>query len=185
MIRTNAVSYCSISKDGIIVCDEKIFEERDADILTYFDNISTHFGINYPKFAKMDEMSKLGFLTAEILLKNIPNPTAEYSPYECGILLGNSASSLNTDFSYWDTFKKIPSPATFVYTLPNVVNAEICIRHSFKGENVFFIADRFASSGIAEYADILLKSGTLKFCMYGWVELFKNTYNSIFFAAID
>jgi hypothetical protein len=129
----------------------------------------------------MDTMSKLGFLTAEILLKNIPNPTTEYSPYECGILLSNSSSSLNTDFAYWDTFKQIPSPSTFVYTLPNVVNAEICIRHGFKGENVFFIAENFASSGIAEYADILLKNGALKFCLYGWVELFKDTCNSAFF----
>jgi hypothetical protein len=184
-MRTDVVSYCSISKDGVIVCDGKIFEDREADtnILTYFDNISTHFGINYSKFAKMDAMSKLGFLTAEILLKNIPCPTTKYSPYECGILLSNSSSSLNTDFGYWNTFKQIPSPSAFVYTLPNVVNAEICIRHGFKGENVFFIADSFASSGIAEYADILLTNGNLKFCLYGWVELLKETYNAVFFVA--
>jgi hypothetical protein len=179
----NVVSYCSISKEGVIVNDKKVYNDYDLNILTYFDNISKHFEINYPKFAKMDAMSKLGFLSAEILLKNIPASMTDCSPYECGILLSNSSSSLNTDFNYWDTFKQIPSPSTFVYTLPNAVNAEICIRHGFKGENAFFIADSFASSGIAEYADILLKNGDLKFCLYGWVELFKETCNSMFFAA--
>jgi hypothetical protein len=179
----NVVSYCSISREGITVHDKKVFKDCNANILTYFDDILKHFDINCQKFAKMDAMSKLGFLTAEILLKNIPDPMTDCSPYECGVLLSNSFSSLNTDFNYWNTFKRIPSPSTFVYTLPNIVNAEICIRHGFKGESVFFIAGSFASSGIAEYADILLKSGNLKFCLYGWVELFKDTCNSIFFAA--
>jgi hypothetical protein len=179
----NTVSYCSISKNGIVVDGRKIFEECDTGTLTYFDNILKHFGINYPKFAKMDAMSKLGFLTAEILLGNIPGPASYCSPYECGILLSNSSSSLNTDFNYWNTFGHIPSPSAFVYTLPNIVNAEICIRHGFKGENVFFIADSFASSGITEYADILLKNGNLKFCLYGWVELLRDEYSSVFYAA--
>jgi hypothetical protein len=181
----NIVSYCCIDRTGIIVDGKKVFDGCNTDVLIYFDNILKHFGINYPKFAKMDAMSKLGFLTAEILAENIHEFMKNYSPYECGILLSNSSSSLNTDFNYWNTFKQIPSPSTFVYTLPNAVNAEICIRHGFKGENLFFIADSFESSGVAKYANLLLDNGYLKFCLYGWVELLKDTYNSIIFAAHD
>ncbi|MDR1594145.1 MAG: hypothetical protein LBS43_06650 [Prevotellaceae bacterium] len=175
------VSCCRIDKNGVFVDDKKIFRGCDAAVLTYFDNILKHFEIVYPKFAKMDAMSKLGFLTAEILLKNMPDDIPDCSPYECGILLSNSSSSLNTDFNYWDTFRQIPSPSTFVYTLPNVVNAEICIRHGFKGENMFFIAENFASSGVEEYANFLLDNGTLKFCLYGWVELLNESFDAIIF----
>ncbi|MDR1886768.1 MAG: hypothetical protein LBQ70_02525 [Prevotellaceae bacterium] len=180
---TNFISYCSIDKNGVVVDDKKVFEGTDTDVLTYFDNILKHFEIDCPKFAKMDAMTKLGFLTAEILLNNIPEHVENLSPYECGILLSNSSSSLNTDFNYWDTFKRIPSPSTFVYTLPNVVNAEICIRHGFKGENMFFTADSFASSGVVEYANALFADGSLKFCLCGWVELLKDEYNAVIFAA--
>jgi hypothetical protein len=159
----------------------KFFGKCDTSVLAYFDNILKHFEIDYPRFAKMDAMSKLGFLTAEILLKNIP--VYNHSPYECGVLLSNSSSSLNTDFNYWNTFKQIPSPATFVYTLPNVVNAEICIRHGFKGDSMFFISDDFASSGVAEYANLLLDSGNLRFCLFGWVELMSGSFDSIIYAA--
>jgi hypothetical protein len=178
------ISYCRIDKNGVVADDKKIFDGcGDANVLTYFDNILKHFEIVYPKFAKMDAMSKLGFLTAEILMKNIPDAMPECSSYERGILLSNSSSSLNTDFNYWDTVRQIPSPSTFVYTLPNVVNAEICIRHGFKGENMFFIAGSFASSGVEEYAKFLLNNGNLKLCLYGWVEFLKNSFDSIIFLA--
>jgi hypothetical protein len=179
----NIVSYCRIDKNGVVAGDKKIFDGCDTDVLTYFDDILKHFEINYPRFAKMDAMSKLGFLAAEILLANIQDLRKDYSPHECGIILSNSSSSLNTDFNYWDTFKQIPSPSAFVYTLPNIVNAEICIRHGFKGENMFFIAGSFESSGVEKYANILLDSGILKFCLYGWVELLNDAYNAIIFAA--
>jgi hypothetical protein len=177
----NVISYCRIDKNGVFVDDVELFGGCDAGVPAYFDSIFKHFEICYPRFAKMDAMSRLGFLTAEVLMRNIP--ASGCSPYECGILLGNSSSSLNTDFNYWDTFKQIPSPAAFVYTLPNVVNAEICIRHGLKGDNMFFIADSFASSGVAEYANVLLDGGSLKFCLYGWVELLKDSFESIIFAA--
>jgi hypothetical protein len=173
------ISYCSIDKNGVIAGDEKIYGGQDTDTLSYFDNILKYFKISYPKFAKMDAMSKLGFLTAEILLNRIPEVKTEYSPFECGVLLSNSSSSLNTDFNYWETLKQIPSPSAFVYTLPNVVNAEICIRNGFKGESMFFLANNFASSGVFEYAESLFESGNLKFCLCGWVEILKNDYNSI------
>ncbi|MDR0384446.1 MAG: hypothetical protein LBH60_00035 [Prevotellaceae bacterium] len=180
----NVISSCRINKDGVFVDDRKVFGRYgDSGVLTYFDNILEHFDISYPKYAKMDAMSKLGFLTAEILLDNIPDAGKDCSPYECGVLLGNSSSSLNTDFNYWDTFKYIPSPSMFVYTLPNVVIAEICIRCGFKGENMFFIADSFASSGVEEYAGLMLAGGNLKFCLYGWVELLKDAFDSVIFAA--
>ena len=41
------------------------------------------------------------------------------------------------------------SPALFVYTLPNIVIGEICIRHHFKGENAFFVFKQFDGTFMA------------------------------------
>jgi len=179
----NIISCCSIDRNEVIVDDKKVLERAETDILAYFDKISEHFNIRYPRFAKMDAMAKLGFLTSEIVMNRIPEIKTKYLPFECGVLLSNSSSSLNTDFNYWATVKHIPSPSAFVYTLPNVVNAEICIRHGFKGENMFFTAGNFESSGVIEYANSLFASGNLKFCLCGWVELLNENFNSVIFAA--
>jgi hypothetical protein len=178
----NIISCCSIDRNGVTVDKKKVLERTNTDILTYFDKISEHFKISYPRLAKMDAMSKLGLLTSEIVMNRIPEIKTKYLPFECGVLLSNSSSSLNTDFNYWETVKQIPSPSAFVYTLPNVVNAEICIRNGFKGENMFFTAADFESSGVIEYANSLFESGNLKFCLCGWVELLKENFNSMIYA---
>jgi hypothetical protein len=74
------------------------------------------------------------------LLKDEP---AINDPYATGIVLSNSNASLDADIKYYDSVANIPSPALFVYTLPNIVIGEISIKHSFKGENAFFIFDSF------------------------------------------
>ncbi|MDR1896596.1 MAG: hypothetical protein LBR10_07395 [Prevotellaceae bacterium] len=178
----NITSCCAINKNGVYLNDKVIFEGTGSEMLPYFDSILKYFDIKYPKFVKMDALSKLGFLTAEVLLNSIPWVKTEYLPFECGTLMSNSSSSLNTDFNYWKTVGQIPSPSVFVYTLPNVVNAEICIRNGFKGENMFFIGENFVSSGIIEYANSLFTSGNIKFCLCGWVELLKDNYQSVIFA---
>ena len=91
----------------------------------------------------MDSLSKLGWLAAEILLKDSFNKEALSVRKMSGLVFANANSSLDTDIKYYETAKDIASPALFVYTLPNIVIGEICIRHNFKGENAFFISEQF------------------------------------------
>ena len=53
------------------------------------------------------------------------------------MLLANAASSLHTDIRHQQLIDRegdqAASPAVFVYTLPNVVSGEICIRHKIQG----------------------------------------------------
>lgn len=177
------VSYCSIDKKGVSLNGMPFYNnDSNKDTLAFFDSILHYFEIKYPKYSKMDLLAKLGFLTSEILLSKLPDIKERFSPYDLGILMANKSSSLHTDLHYWETTKQIPSPSAFVYTLPNVVNAEICIRNGFKGENTFLIADDFLSSGIIEYAKILFDKQLVKFCLCGWIELLGDNFNSIIFA---
>jgi hypothetical protein len=178
----NIISYCSINKNGVNIEEKTIFIPNSGKLQTRFDEIARNFEIVYPRYFKMDTMSRLGFLTSEILMKHLPEDIPRHSPCDCGMLTANRSSSLDTDRKYLESTKRIPGPALFVYTLPNVVNAEICIRNGFKGENMFFLAGDFVSSGVIEFAEASFKTGAMKFCLCGWIELLDEDFCSLMFA---
>ena len=88
------------------------------------------------KFYKMDDLCKLGYVAAEYLLKD---KTFAHWKWEC--YLPTPTSSLHTDIRHQQLIDqdgdRAASPAVFVYTLPNVVSGEICIRHKIQGETPF------------------------------------------------
>ena len=139
-----------------------------------------HFGLQYPKFYKMDNLSRLGWLAAELLLKDSFDVSA-YRPEDVAIVLSNANSSLDTDYKYEATTKDIPSPSVFVYTLPNIVIGEICIRHGFKGENAFFLSEGFDAGLIGRYVGYLLEQDIAQACICGWVEWLGGSYKAVLF----
>ena len=128
----------------------------------------------------MDNLCKLGWLASEVLLKGDFNAD-KYSPEEIGIILSNSNSSLDTDMKYAQSIHDIPSPSVFVYTLPNILIGEICIRNQCKGETAFFLFDRFDASFIIQYVNNLMKNDILQVCICGWVDLVLNEYKAVLF----
>jgi hypothetical protein len=139
-----------------------------------------HFGFQYPKFYKMDLLSKLGWLACELLLKEGFEP-GNYQPEDIAVVLSNSNASLDTDYRYMETVKEVPSPAVFVYTLPNIMIGEICIRHKFKGENAFFVFDSFDAGFIHQYVRDLMENGTARACICGWVDVLGPEYKAVLY----
>ncbi|MDB5147103.1 MAG: hypothetical protein JWQ57_1123 [Mucilaginibacter sp.] len=127
----------------------------------------------------MDNLAKLGWLATEILLKDFD--ATRYQPTDIGVVLSNASSSLDADKRYYDSVQEMASPALFVYTLPNIVIGEICIRHHFKGENAFFIFEQFNADFINRYVSVLLEAGQLQACICGWVELLGDDYKAVLF----
>ena len=160
------VSSCKISGSGGL-------SER---LLSLYHSL----GLDYPKFYKMDQLSKLGWLASEILLKDNTILNAMLSE-DIGIVLSNANSSLDTDIKYLDTVADIASPAVFVYTLPNIMIGEISIRNKFKGENAFFIFDRFDADFLELYVGQLLDTGVIKACICGWVDVLGEDYTACLF----
>ncbi len=140
-------------------------------------SVYEHFGFNYPRFYKMDNLCKLGWLSAEILLDGSFDKSL-YQPEDIGLLMANRSSSLDTDIRYFETLKTMASPALFVYTLPNIVLGEICIRHQFKGENDFFIFDSFNAGFIQQYAAHLFATGAWQACICGWIEIMSDDFTA-------
>jgi hypothetical protein len=138
------------------------------------------FDCQYPKFYKMDPLSRLGWIATEILLG--PGwDTTIYRPQDIAIVLSNANSSLDTDRRYNETIRDIPSPSVFVYTLPNIVIGEISIRHGIKGESAFFLSPSFDPVLLANYTRLLLRQGIANAAIVGWVDLLGDDYKAALF----
>lgn len=172
---TCKIEQVSVFKDG-----KQIFENKDAGLSAFLLSVYQHFNLNYPKFYKMDNLSKLGWITAELLLKDSFRKD-KYQPEKVGIVIANSNSSLDNDIKYFDSLKVFASPSLFVYTLPNIVIGEICIRNNFKGEHAFFIQDTFDARFIAQQVNYLLDKGILKACLCGWIDVLEEDYKAVLF----
>lgn len=171
---------CSIADNRVLKDGHVLFENKEPALQPFLFACYQHFNINYPRFYKMDNLSRLGWLAAEILLENSFNKKL-YQPEDTGLVLCNRNSSLDTDLKYYETVKTIASPALFVYTLPNIVMGEICIRHQLKGENDFFIFDAFNAAFIQQYVAHLLATGALEACICGWVDVLNNDYRAVLY----
>ena len=171
-------SSCRISNHTIYKNGEIIFEEKNISFVDFLLAAYTHFNLQYPRFYKMDSLSKLGWLASEIALKD-SFQHENYKPEDVGIVLANANSSLDTDLKYLASTKDFASPSLFVYTLPNIVMGEICIRNKFKGENAFFIHEKFDADFIEQYVNNLVNNNILQACICGWVDVLHESYDAL------
>ena len=173
-------SGCIISNNTVYKNGEVLFDKDETSANDFLLSVYKHFELNYSRFYKMDNLSKLGWLASEILLKDNFKKD-NYKPEDVGIVLSNANSSLDTDLKYMASVSDIPSPSVFVYTLPNIVTGEICIRNNFKGEDAFFIAETFNAEFTESFVNNLLDNNYLQACICGWVELLGNYYKAALF----
>ena len=147
-------------------------------------SVYRHYDIDYPKFFKMDNLCKLAFLSAEVLLQET-TLLEKYPGEEVAIILENASSSLEFDRKHIESIrdrnKYFPSPSVFVYTIPNIMVAEIAIRHKVKGENAVFILEQFDPGFIDHYVSDLFANQQVSCCLTGWVECYGDHYQSVLF----
>jgi len=173
-------SSCVISNNAVRKDGRELFAVEAGNTVDFLTEAYKQSGINYSRFYKMDNLSKLGWLASELLLQDIFTKE-NYRPEEVGVVLSNSNASLDVDLRYMESVRDIASPSLFVYTLPNIVTGEICIRNGFKGEDAFFVFDKFNASFIETYVSNLLDNGNLQACICGWVDFIGNDYKAALF----
>jgi 3-oxoacyl-[acyl-carrier-protein] synthase-1 len=144
--------------------------EKGSALLTelYRNNIG-----DYPKFFKMDTLSKLGFIASELLL-NIEGNRSFEPREDRAVILFNRNASLQADTHYQSTIQDpehfFPSPAAFVYTLPNIVTGEIAIRNKYFGETSFIVIDDYDDQIIMKNLDIAFQDPVTTSIIGGWVD---------------
>ncbi|MDR1553762.1 MAG: hypothetical protein LBS69_09925 [Prevotellaceae bacterium] len=131
--------------------------------------------VNYPKFFKMDGLSKLGFLASEKIFENTPN---RFEPREdIAVVCFNRSSSLEIDMLYQKNIQSnenyFPSPSVFAYTLPNIVTGEIAIRNRFYGETSFYISEKYDTEMIFRTVNNCFLDKITNFVLCAWIESFK------------
>jgi hypothetical protein len=171
---TKITSFCILRNGEIISAGgrEKIIASTVDEFL---NKIYDKIHLSYPKFYKMDNQSRLGFLASEILLPN--NTPKGYLPGGLAVILSNSNASLDTDLKFEASLKNVASPSLFVYTLSNIVIGEICIRHSITGENAFFITPSFDGQLLFQYVEQVLLQEHVDACLAGWVDVVGEQYD--------
>ena len=177
--KTHIQSYITIQNNEIVLNGTSVFKIEPTNFADFSKQAYRNFDIQYPKFFKMDALSKLAFLGAELLLSPITSSEEENN---IALVLANKSSSLDTDVKYQESISDkenyYPSPAVFVYTLPNICLGEISIRHQLKSENSFFIFDVFNTEFMSNYSNILLNSDKADVVLCGWVEFFNDDYKA-------
>lgn len=180
--KTYIKAICTIQKNEIILNGKSVFNFEPTNFSDFVKKAYQHFEINYPKFFKMDNLSKLAFLAAELLLKS---EISEEQENNIALVFANKSSSLDTDVKYQnsivDSENYFPSPAVFVYTLPNICIGEISIKHQLKSENTFFIFDHFDSEFMTNYSNLLLNTNKAEKVLCGWVEYYNEEYKAFLY----
>ena len=160
------------------------YESEGESVGEFIRSVYRHYHIDYPKFSKMDNLCKLAFLSAEILLRET-DILQKYPGEEVAIILENASSSLEYDLRHMESIRDrnnyFPSPSVFVYTIPNIMVAEIAIRHKAKGENAVFIFQQFDPGLIDHYVSELFRNQQVNCCLSGWVECYGDQYQSFLF----
>lgn len=169
-LNSSTIEHSKITVDGNI-----IFENQSETFQEFAKEAYKSLDLSYPKFHKMDNLSKLAFLSAETILKDEDHSRT-------AIVFANRSSSLDTDFKYQESINDqdnfYPSPAVFVYTLPNICVGEISIKHKMQTENAFFVLDDFDEKFLNDYSEQILLSGKADKVLCGWVELYQENYKA-------
>ena len=144
--------------------------ENGAALLTEF--YRTYIG-DYPKFFKMDTLSKLGFVASELLLQ--AEGEQRFEPREDrAVVFFNRSASLQADTAYQATIQDpdnfYPSPAAFVYTLPNIVTGEIAIRNKYYGETSFIVLEKCDDGLMARELQNAFQDPMTKSILGGWLD---------------
>ncbi|QKJ32140.1 hypothetical protein HQ865_21025 [Mucilaginibacter mali] len=170
---------CNISNKRVVQNGETLFTGDASAVDSFLLSAYQHFHYSYPKFHKMDNLCKLGWLAAEVLLQGFDKNY--YHAEQLGTVLMNANSSLDMDLRYQASMAGVPSPSLFVYTLPNIVAGEICIRHHFKGENAFFVQPNFDAAFLVQQVGYLLDHNILQACICGWLDVLGAEYEAKLF----
>lgn len=176
----SSINSDEVSKNGVTIL-KNLAQEPFND---FAKAVYKAQNLSYPKFYKMDELCKLAFLGAEILLTG-ESLEREGEGEDIAIILANKNSSIASDKKHCESFQDrnnyFPSPAIFVYTLPNIMLGELCIRHQITGENSCFLMDKINPGFLFRYVNDLFENDHYKYCITGWVDYCDKAYEANLF----
>lgn len=170
--------HASISNQSCKLNGESILKSAEGlSVNDWLKEIYLSLKIDYSKFYKMDEMSKMGLLGIELLKQK--TKLLEESD-DIALLFVNKHASLASDVQHQELINSgKPSPAIFVYTLPNIVLGEISIRNKWYGEQLFLVKNTFPTDLVEDYIATIFETEKANTIIIGQNDCFENKLNGI------
>ncbi|MGN0281674.1 MAG: beta-ketoacyl synthase N-terminal-like domain-containing protein [Prevotella sp.] len=160
----------TITPGSVCVDGEMLVEKADA--ATMLTKLYKEYVGDYPKYYKMDPLSRLGFVATELLVKPSGLSSAELE--HCAVAFAGSRGSWADDCKHQATIADendfFPSPAVFVYTLPNIVTGEIAIRHKIYGETMFYYLSEEHSDQTWQLLELSFDDPQTNMVIGGWLD---------------
>ena len=164
-----------VLNQGFVSVNGRVLEHEASGNAMLAELYRNHIA-DWPKFFKMDTLSKAGFVATELLLKEINEHrcSSEEFVQSRAIVLFGSTASLCADRNYQETIQEkdnyYPSPALFVYTLPNIVTGEIAIRNHWRGETSFYVLEEPDAAQMAFHLACAFQDSVTESILAGWVD---------------
>lgn len=181
-VATNTIASCKISHQRVELNNKVVYDgAQDEDYGQFIRSAFKAIAQPYMKFPKMDDQCKLALTATEYLLKDVD--LSNSGEEDIALLLATEASSLDIDLKHQAIIDVkdpyLPSPAIFVYTLANIMQGEVCIRHKIKGENLCLVGSKTGTWQLLhDYANLLLAQGRAKKCIVGYASYLQNDYDA-------
>lgn len=165
----------------VITPDEAVVDGRRLDIERGEDECGILLKIykkeigGYVRFYKMDELSRLGFVASELLLRQEAGCERFVKRDDRAVVIFNRTSSIDMDARFTNSVAgdepfSTPSPSQFIRTLPNIVTGEIAIRNNYHGEtSLYMLADKDEQMMQEIIKATFADSGT-RSLIAGWVD---------------
>lgn len=176
MKKLKILSFCRLTNHRLLSYDGQLLLNNEDNLKNWLSTIYNHLQPTYPKFFKMDNLCKAGFLAAEIVMKNHKLGDSD-TRTDCSMVLMNRSGSLDNDRRYQQTIRTkeyFPAPSVFVYTLSNIVLGEIAIRHRLQGETSCYLSEQFSAEELLQLTEDALAVNQSTFGLCGWVEVGEN-----------
>ncbi|NJN25605.1 MAG: 3-oxoacyl-ACP synthase [Cyclobacteriaceae bacterium] len=168
-----------ITSEGAYQNGHLVVSNEHDEAGRFFKDCYTHLAITYPKYYKMDRLSQLCFLCAEFLLVG-HDRFKDYDRGQIAVVIENYHASLVSDqkhqISISDRDNYFPSPSVFVYTLPNIMLGELCIRHQINGEATCLLPEN--KDFFCKYIRALFDGGASECCIAGRVDFTDSAYGA-------
>ncbi len=162
-------TYSRIREGRASINEVVFYESDDTDFLK---GLYKRLDLNYSKFYKMDQLSKLGLLAVELILTKRPDLT-NLRDDAIAMVFQSENGCLETDVNHQnDVNRETASPAVFVYTLSNIVIGEISIKNKWYGESIFFIEKSGELKNLLNHSKSLILTGKAEVCFLARLEAF-------------
>ena len=181
LIRSHHVQ---ITTNGVMIDGNSLEVKNTTNDVSMLTAIYKQYIGAYPKYYKMDGLSRLGFIASELLLEaehesllrklGSVAPSQPQHPFDRAVILFNRSSSLDSDKKYLASIANkddyFPSPSIFVYTLPNIVTGEIAIRNGYHGETSFYVLAEKDDVQMQEILQTAFMDAQTQSALTGWLD---------------